>query len=311
MLKAIHYSQKAIPLVIEGDVHLPDSESQKRSPKAGHKDRESWFFIFHDCLGHNISHRANTTPPSRPLSGAAPPAASSWAAQVGVAATQAAFVTGSVVLKASLSQVDASKGEIFSPIVFAFLREACAGPLLYILALRWTGVAWPQRQDASRVTFIGACLFLSQLLYIKGLHWSGALAASCMQPAIPVFTALGGILLGMEPAKPRKLAGIALAVVGAVCMVIGGASQSHPQQQAVTEAEVLRATAADAAEASRVLLGNACLVVNTAAMAGYYLVGKGLVGKYPPVAVAAWAYLVGEPDSDVEGVSLIFFYFFF
>ncbi len=42
-----------------------------------------------------------------------------------------------------------------------------------------------------------------------------------LQPAIPVFTATLGTLLGQEAAHPRKLAGIGLAVSGAVSMVRG------------------------------------------------------------------------------------------
>lgn len=44
--------------------------------------------------------------------------------------------------------------------------------------------------------------------------------------------------------------------------------------------------------ASNMTLGNICLLVNTLAMACYYIQAKRLVAKYAPVQVAAWAYLV-------------------
>ena len=66
-----------------------------------------------------------------------PPAAAApqlWRCQAAAAATQAAFVVGSVYLKGALQLVDEDKGETFHPIVYAFIREAVAGPILYALA---------------------------------------------------------------------------------------------------------------------------------------------------------------------------------
>ena len=40
------------------------------------------------------------------------------------------------------------------------------------------------------------------------------------------------------------------------------------------------------------LLGNICLLANTGAMAVYFITAKQLVLKYPPMCVAAWAYIV-------------------
>ena len=39
------------------------------------------------------------------------------------------------------------------------------------------------------------------------------------------------------------------------------------------------------------MLGNACLLANTGAMAIYFITAKQLVLKYPPMCVAAWAYI--------------------
>ncbi len=64
-------------------------------------------------------------------------------------------------------------------------------------------------------------------------------------------------------------------------MVAGGAaSASHAP--GVTEAQ-----------ADNMLLGDFCLLINTLAMAVYYVVSKQMVARYPPICVAAWAYLVG------------------
>lgn len=224
-----------------------------------------------------------------PLCGAAA-APKTWICQLAVATTQAAFVVGSVYLKGSLQLVDTARGERFHPVVYAFGREATAGPILFFLAWSLTGVALPARQDAPRLVALGACMFLSQLFYIIGIELSGVVVASCMQPAIPVFTVLLTIALRMESASPQKLAGIALAVAGAVAMVLGGLVHATP----VGTAAAAAAAAAGGGRLSSMATGNCCLLVNTMAMACYYVLGKKLVARYPPAAVAGWAYLVGE-----------------
>lgn len=210
---------------------------------------------------------------------AAPPLAV-WKCQVAIAVTQASFVLGSVFLKSSLKYVDEEAGEVFSPVVYALAREACAAPILLVLSWIMAGKTSPKRPDLWRVGLMGGAMFLSQLCYILGIELSGVTIATCMQPAIPVFTVLLGIALGMERGNPRKLTGIGLAVVGAICMVAGGAA-SASRAPGVTEAQ-----------ADNMLLGDMCLLVNTVAMAVYYILSKQMVSRYPPICVAAWAYLV-------------------
>lgn len=64
-------------------------------------------------------------------------------------------------------------------------------------------------------------------------------------------------------------------------MVAGGAaSASH-------------APGVTASQAEHMLEGDLCLLVNTLAMAIYYIISKQMVARYPAICVAAWAYLVG------------------
>ena len=58
-----------------------------------------------------------------------------------------------------------------------------------------------------------------QLFYILGIDMSGVMLATCMQPSIPVITALLGVLLGLEAGSLQKFCGILLAVMGSICMV--------------------------------------------------------------------------------------------
>lgn len=236
-----------------------------------------------------------------------------------IATAQASFVVGSVYLKAQISRVEASSPQSFEPVVFAFAREASAAPLLLLLAwlkgrlrvMRAAGIRLfiytyhfqppfttlpgaplPARQDALLFFLLGVCLFASQLLYMLGIDLSGVVVATCIQPAIPVFTALLSISLRQEAANPRKLVGIALSVLGATAMVFGGVSAGG------------HGAGADDQRGS-MLVGNVCLVFNTAAMAVYYVYAKQLVARYPPLLVAAWAYVVAAALMGVAAVMVV------
>lgn len=77
----------------------------------------------------------------------------------------------------------------------------------------------PKRHDLTHVAALGVCLFFNQLLYIIGISLSGVLVATCMQPTIPVFTAMLAVLLKLEAGSVQKFAGIGLAVLGSMSMV--------------------------------------------------------------------------------------------
>lgn len=66
---------------------------------------------------------------------------------------------------------------------------------------------------------LGLCLWLNQLLYILGIDMSGVVVATCMQPVIPVFTAMIAVALKLEAGSLQKFAGIGIAVGGSLCMV--------------------------------------------------------------------------------------------
>ena len=57
--------------------------------------------------------------------------------QLAVAAVQTSFVIGSVYLKSSFRLV---QGLHFHPVIFAFVREAIAGPVLCLIAFVATGM---------------------------------------------------------------------------------------------------------------------------------------------------------------------------
>jgi drug/metabolite transporter (DMT)-like permease len=207
--------------------------------------------------------------------------------QLGVALTQASFVLGSVFLKSNMSRIDEAKGEVFHPLVYAFLREVSAGPVLFLLSIVTVGYKIPGRMDVVKVLMLGFCMFLSQLLYIMGIELSGVMMASCIQPSVPVFTVLIGILLRLESSHPKKILGIFMAVGGAIAMVAGSVAGDGPASE----------------NPQAMYLGNFCILVNAVAMAVYYLLAKKLVTRYSAIHVAAWAYMVAATLMGVAAMA--------
>lgn len=195
------------------------------------------------------------------------------AVQMGVVLTHCSFVFGAILLKSSMKEIDEGRGEVFNPIVYAFYREASAAPLLFLLSVLTVGYRLPLRKDAMSVFFLGFFMFVSQLLYIMGVDMAGVLMASCVQPSVPVFTVMIGVMLGAEKGSMRKVIGIMFAVMGAISMVVGSVGGAE-------------------ASGGNLLLGDLCILVNALAMAAYYLLAKKLVTNYSAVHVAAWAYVV-------------------
>ena len=105
------------------------------------------------------------------------PPVAAWKPQLGLTATQVAFVVGSVYLKGRIQSVDTEAGEEFHPIVYAFLREVVAGPLLMLVA--WASVGereWSrplQRHAGCRPGLTGE--------RVQALGWAGKFSG---QPAI-------------------------------------------------------------------------------------------------------------------------------
>lgn len=65
-----------------------------------------------------------------------------WHCQLALALTQTAFCIGSVYLKSCLRKVDSANGHVFHPIIYAFLREATAGPIMCAIAWFASGVCF-------------------------------------------------------------------------------------------------------------------------------------------------------------------------
>ena len=98
---------------------------------------------------------------------------------------------------------------------------------------------------------LGLCLYFNQLFYIIGIDMSGVVVATCMQPTIPVFTAMIAVMLGLEAGSWQKAGGIVLAVGGSICMV--SAPQPHylPERGSMPHLQIAQLSQQQSCSASR------------------------------------------------------------
>ena len=124
---------------------------------------------------------------------------------------QAVFATLHVVGKVVLAEIPA--------LAFAGTRILVAAPLLVVMAWRHDHML-PTARDWRALALLGLLgVFANQVLYLIGLHFTTATNAAILMPSIPVFTVAAAALLGAERLTRRRLAGVALAAVGALVLL--------------------------------------------------------------------------------------------
>ena len=141
------------------------------------------------------------------------------------------------------------------------------GATLVLLALNVaTGGDWVRdRRDLLQLAVLGMLgIAANQTLFLYGLRHTTAINATILVSTVPVFTVLGSVLTGREPASFLKFAGIALAGTGAVYLI-------GPDRISL---------APDAA------LGNALIVVGMICYAAYFLYSKSILERYGSVTVS-------------------------
>ena len=143
-----------------------------------------------------------------------------------------------------------------------------AGGALVFGALAWRRgtLRLPQRGD---VGFIVLCALLgtviNQEMFIHGLARTTATNTVVLGATIPVFTALLAIVLGKEPVRARRLAGMAIAFGGVAAFVGADRMSTSPSY----------------------LLGSAMVLVNSLSYGTYLVIGKPLAERYDPIALLA------------------------
>ena len=109
----------------------------------------------------------------------------------------------------------------------------------------------------------------NQSLFLYGLRHTTAINATILVTTVPVFTVLGSVLTGREPASRPMFAGVALAGAGAIYLI-------GPDRLSL---------------APDVALGNALIVLGMICYAAYFVYSKSVVGRYNPVTVSFYVML--------------------
>ena len=128
---------------------------------------------------------------------------------------------------------------------------------------------WKDLASLAGLALIG--VVFNQLLFLEGVRRTTAINANVLITAIPVFTLAIALLLKRERATVGKVAGILVAAAGAVYLI-------GPDRISVDPAGTA---------------GAAMITANTLLYAGYLVLSKDLLVRYPPLTVIAYVFGFG------------------
>jgi drug/metabolite transporter (DMT)-like permease len=131
---------------------------------------------------------------------------------------QLAFAAGAVEGKLALGPVGEG-GAGLDPVALAVARMVGGALFFQALARGARSLRPVAGADHARIAGLATLgVVLNQTLFLVGLRTTSAFAASILSATIPIFAAAFAIALGMERARLRTGAGIALAIVGVLCL---------------------------------------------------------------------------------------------
>ena len=203
------------------------------------------------------------SPPSPPPSPSPSDSPVDPRVHLALAAVQVAFGGFHVVAKWTLDSME--------PFALVGLRVGMAAPILAGLAaatdrtpIRPRHLPW-----LAGLGLLG--VFGNQLLFVLGLERTTATNAAILMPSVPVFAVALGMLAGVERVGRRRVAGVALAAVGALVMV-------DPFQIEV---------------GGGTLAGNAMILGNCLCYAAFLVFQRPLLERLPWRTVIAGAFVFG------------------
>ncbi len=159
------------------------------------------------------------------------------------------------------------------PFALAGFRLLLAAPILMPVAYLIDRKIPTPRQMRSLFLLALLGVVANQIFFISGLKLTTATNASIIMLSTPIFTAAIGMIFGVEKQTPRRLAGIGLAVAGAFA-TLDFSNLGEGAQKAA-------------------LLGNALLIINCVAYAGFLVLQRPLLRELPPLTIIAWTLLFG------------------
>ena len=128
----------------------------------------------------------------------------------------------------------------------------------------------PARRDLVRLFLCSLLgIALNMWLYMEGVRRTSVVHTGLLVVQIPVFTYAFACLLGMERARPRRVAGIAVALAGAMLLVF----ERH-----------------GASEGGGSTVGNLLLVANCSSYALYLVLARQFLQRFPTLVVIAWMF---------------------
>ena len=156
----------------------------------------------------------------------------------------------------------------FAPLSFAWLRVAGAAIVLNVVV---PGRGFTRADSWKIAGFAILGVVLNQTMFLAGLSLTSAHVASILITTIPIFTLIVAIALGLERTTVTKVAGIALALAGAL-LVVGGEGMAG-----LTDA----------------MAGTLLIIGNCMAYAIYLVVSKPVVSRLSPARVISRMFAVG------------------
>ncbi|HYS53266.1 MAG TPA: DMT family transporter [Thermoanaerobaculia bacterium] len=125
-----------------------------------------------------------------------------------------------VALLFSLNYIISKLGlHAFSPMTFAYLRVLGSALILNLL-FRQRDLPPLSRSDRWRVVAYSVLgVVINQILFLSGLALTSAHVSAILMTLIPVFTLAAAIMAGRERPTLQKIAGIGLAMTGALAVV--------------------------------------------------------------------------------------------
>ncbi|MCD9584666.1 DMT family transporter [Tenacibaculum maritimum] len=159
------------------------------------------------------------------------------------------------------------------PFGFILLRVLGATIVFWLLGLFVKGQSI-EKGDYKRIimaSFFG--IGLNMLSFFKGLSYTTPISASVMMVMSPILVLIFASMILKEKLIPRKIAGVAIGLIGAIVLIVYGNSSS--------------------VNAKNMVFGNFLVFINAASYAMYLVIVKELVSKYNPIVFVKWLYLFG------------------
>ncbi len=161
--------------------------------------------------------------------------------------------------------------EHIEPLALAAIRTA--GAALLLVAIHRLLVRNPVPAKAWRAMLVFSLLgvVLNQTLFVLGLERTSAVNATLLITTIPVFTYALAVATGRENLGPRRAAGIALALAGALYLV--GLSRYQASWHTA--------------------LGDVMVLTNALFFSAFLVWGRQAMQRYDPLSVTTWMFVIG------------------